>query len=210
MHNLDLSEKELATLKLLRNSIAHEGFSPSTRQLMKGLGYKSPYSVLLILKKLEEVGYIKRRDGKVVLLKDLEGQRSHARTISIPLVGTAPCGSPLLAEQNIEAMLPVSISLATAGSKYFLLRALGDSMNKKGINSGDLVLVRQQNTAETGDVVVALIDDEATIKELEFSKDVVLLKPRSTNSDHKPIILNHDFQVQGKVIATIPQQADTD
>jgi repressor LexA len=201
--SIDLNEKELSAIKAIRNSIVHFGTAPSTRQLMQMLGYKSTYSITLILEKLADAGYIKKENGKIRFIKDLESSNAHARTINIPLVGNAPCGAPFLAEQNIEAEIPVSTKLATPSHKYFLLRAVGDSMNLKNINNGDLVLVRQQNTAENGDVVVALIDDEATIKEFERKKNIVLLKPKSKNKNHKPIILTDDFVIQGKIIATI-------
>ena len=200
---VDLSKKELATIKAIRNGVVHFGMAPSTRQLMQTLGYKSTYSVMLIVDKLVDAGYLAKQDGKIKLIKDLNTSDTHARTVNIPLVGSAPCGAPFLAEQNIEAMIPVSIQLAKPSNRYFLLRAVGDSMNLKNINDGDLVLVREQNTAENGDVVVALIDDDATIKEFERTTDVVLLKPRSKNKSHKPIILTENFMIQGKIIATI-------
>lgn len=200
---VDLNEKELATIKAIRNSLVHSGSAPSTRQLMEILGYKSTYSVMLILDKLIKEGFLSKENGKIKLLKDLQTSNLNARTINVPLVGSAPCGAPFFAEQNIEALIPVSTKLLTSSDKYFLLRAIGDSMNLKGINDGDLVLVRQQNTAENGDTVVALIDDEATIKEFERSRDVVLLKPKSKNKLHTPIILDNNFIIQGKVITTI-------
>jgi repressor LexA len=118
---------------------------------------------------------------------------------------TVSCGMPIFAEENIEAMIPVSNKLAKPNAKHFLLRASGDSMNKAGINNGDLVLVRQQQTAKNGDWVVALVDDGVTIKELSVSENAVLLKPRSTNKEHGPIILDRDFKVQGVVITVIPK-----
>lgn len=200
----ELNKKELQLLRLIRNEVVHSGTSPSVRELMKKLEYKSPYSVVLILNKLVEAGFLsKSSEGKIRLKRDLKPTNINARTINVPLVGSAPCGNPLLAEQNIEAKIPVSVQLAKPGNKYFLLRAMGDSMNLKGINNGNLVLVREQNTAENGDVVVALIDDEATIKEFERSKDVVLLKPKSKNKQHKPIVLDRNFLIQGKIVATI-------
>lgn len=200
----ELNKKELHILRLIRNGAIHRGYAPSVRELMKDLGYKSPYSVVLILNKLVENGFLSRdNNGKIKLVKDLNESNLNARTINIPLVGSAPCGEPFLAEQNIEAEIPVSTQLAKPGHKYFLLRAVGDSMNLKGINNKDLVLVRQQETANNGDVVVALIDDEATIKEFEKLKDVVLLKPKSKNKKYKPIILSENFMIQGKIIATI-------
>lgn len=126
------------------------------------------------------------------------------KTVMIPVVGDVTCGTPILAIENIETEIPVSVDLVKGSNKYFLLRAIGNSMNLTGINDGDLVLVRQQSTAENGDRVVALINDEATIKEFHRSDQAVILKPRSTESKHKPIILTQEFKIQGVVIATIP------
>lgn len=124
-------------------------------------------------------------------------------TVDVPLVGMVSCGTPLLAEENIEARIPVSTKLAKPPYKYFLLRASGDSMDEAGINNGDLVLVRQQMIAGNGDDVVALIDDEATIKELQISNKAIILKPRSTNKEHQSITLTKDFKIQGVVVTTI-------
>ncbi len=124
-------------------------------------------------------------------------------TVKIPLLGTIACGIPIFAEENIEVKIPISVKLAKPGHRYFLLRASGDSMNKKGINNGDLVLIRQQQTAENGQDVVALIDNEATIKEYHNYGDKIILKPQSTNNNHQPVILTNDFRIQGVVISVI-------
>ena len=100
-------------------------------------------------------------------------------------------------------MVPVSTELAKPGHRYFLLRAKGDSMDQVGITDGDLVLVRQQSTADSEKIIVALIDDEATIKQLHRSQNATLLKPRSRSDRHRPIILTKQFQIQGLVITTI-------
>lgn len=200
-----LTPKQLKTIKYIRNCLVHYGRSPSVREIRDILGYKSPRSAALILESLIKQGIIKRdQDDALRLLKDPKDSRTHGRTVNLPLVGMVPCGSPLLAEENVEAMVPVSKSFVRLGQTYFLLRAMGDSMNEAGINDGDLLLVRQQPTAENGDKVVALIDDEATVKEFHRSEGVIILKPRSKNQKHQPIILKDDFQVQGVVIATIP------
>lgn len=125
------------------------------------------------------------------------------QTVSVPVVGSAACGMPMLAEENIEEMIPVSKKIAAPPYKYYMLRAKGDSMNEANINDGDLVLVRQQAVARHGDIVVALIDDEATIKEYTTTGSAVVLRPHSTNPVHKPIILTRDFMVQGVVVTTI-------
>jgi len=174
---------------------------------MTDLGYKSPHSVALLLGKLIDFGVLARdkSTGKLQLLEDPEHEKRHAKTVDIPLVGNVPCGTPLLAEENIETTVPVSTTLARPPHHYFLLRAMGDSMNKKGIQDGNLVLVKQQQTADNGDAVVALIDDEATVKEYHESAQAVVLKPCSSNPEHKPIVLNRDFEIQGIVVAAIPQ-----
>lgn len=200
-----LTEKELEALRYLRNAIVHDGHSPSVRELAEELGYNSPRSAFLVLHRLIEQGWLKRRgDGELQLRKDLSDASDHARTVEVPLVGTVACGSPLLAEENIEAYIPVSTNLAKAGGKYFLLRASGDSMNQAGIDDGDLVLVRQQPTADNGQKVVALIDDAATVKEIHRDKDVVVLKPKSANKEHKSIILSDNFIIQGVVVSVLP------
>jgi repressor LexA len=205
MGDEQLSIKAREALRHIRNSVMHQGRVPSVRDLMNVMLYKSPRSAMLLLEELEEKSFLeKKKDGGYRLLKDLE-ESNVARTVTVPLIGIVPCGAPLLAEENIEAWIPVSISLARPGGKYFLLQAQGDSMNEAGIDDGDLILVKQQPTAENGQKVVALIDDEATVKEFQKKGDVVALLPRSSNPKHKPIILEYEFQVQGIVIATIPK-----
>jgi repressor LexA len=201
-----LNEIELRALRDVRNALVHDGRSPSVRDLAKALGYRSPRSALLVLNALIEKGFVRRKpDGGLQLRRDLAEQEDHARTVDVPLVGMVSCGAPLLAEENIEAYIPVSTSLARPGSKYFLLRAVGDSMDDVGIEDGDLLLVRQQPHAENGDRVVALVDDEATVKEFHREKDVVVLKPKSKNRSHKPIVLTEKFIIQGVVMSVLPR-----
>lgn len=205
MSHKELNDKEIKAFKHLRDNVIHRDVSPSVRNLAGALEYKSPRSALLVLNSLIEKGLVSRRaDGTLQILKDFSNVASHARTVRIPLVGAAPCGAPLLAEQNIEALIAVSEALARPGNKYFLLRATGTSMNLAGINDGDIVLVRQTSMAENGDRVVALIDDEATIKIFQREKDVVILKPKSSVKKHQPIVLTEDFKIQGVVVATLP------
>lgn len=126
------------------------------------------------------------------------------QTVKIPLLGNVACGTPIFAQENIEALIPVSKQFVKASNNYFILRASGDSMNEAGINDGDLVLIKQQQTANNKDLVVALIDDEATIKELNKSENIIVLKPKSNNNIHQPIILTEDFKIQGIVETVIP------
>jgi len=203
---MQFSARELETIKIIRNSLMTRGRVPSVREVMTELGYRSPRSAAVLMEQLEEKGVLKKRaDGSIILVEQATGadDRSHAQTVDIPLVGSAACGMPILATENVEALIPVSVKLAKPPHKYFLLRAKGDSMNEKGINDGDLVLVRQQQTADNGEDVVALIDDEATIKEFHKSAHAVVLKPRSRNAKHRPIVLTDDFRVQGVVVTAI-------
>lgn len=201
-----LKPTERQALTFVRNRIMHTGEPPSVRELAKELGFSSPRSAVLVINSLIELGYLKRReeDRSLQLLRMPQATADRESTVDVPLVGSAPCGAPLLAQENLEAMIQVSTTLARPGRKYFLLRANGDSMNGAGISDGSLVLVRQQDTANDKEIVVALVDDEATIKELRRSTDAVALVPRSSNPVHRPIVLRRDFQVQGVVIATLP------
>ena len=205
MSNQDLSARAKEGLRCIRNAVMHTGKVPSVRQLMAAMKYKSPHSAMLTMQELRDTGFLEKKPGGGLrLAKDLPSNEV-ARTVAVPLVGTVACGAPLLAEENIEAMIPVSTALAHPGGRYFLLRAAGDSMDKAGIKDGDLVLICQQPVAKNGQTVVALIDDEATIKRYYRTNDVVILKPSSANPKHQPIILTSDFQVQGVVAAVLPK-----
>ena len=200
--NKNTRDKDIAVLKFIRNMFINSGIGPSLREINEVTGGKSPRSASIILDRLEKDGFIKRENGKIFSIA-FEKPNS-VSTINIPLVGAVPCGAPMLAEQNIETYIPVSTALAKKGSNYFLLRATGDSMNLAGINDKNILLVRQQETADNGEKVVALIDEEATVKILEKKDDVVILRPRSTNPIHKPIILTNNCKIQGVVVAVLP------
>jgi len=198
-----LNSKEKSALRYIRNEIIHNGDAPSVRDVMTELGYKSPISAKLIIDQLIIKGFLSRENGKLKLTKPaFKNSRERDLTIDVPLVGTAPCGQPFLAEENIEMTIPISTSFAKPGYNYFLLRTVGDSMDNAGIKEGDLVLVRQQQNANNGDIVVALIDDDATIKKFYKEKDSIILKPDSKNSENKPIIVRNTLAIQGKVIST--------
>lgn len=201
-----LSKRELQALKTIRKYLFDYGKMPSVRDLMRELEYKSPRSASVIINGLEKKGILKRKQDGSFQLTEFElpedfGTRE--QTIKVPLLGSVACGLPIFAEENIEANIPISIKLIKKGHKYFLLRAKGDSMNKAGINDGDLVLIRQQQHAENGDKVLALIDDEATIKEYHHTGSLVVLKPKSNDKKYQPIILSDEFRIQGIVEAVI-------
>lgn len=203
-----LTRKQLEFFERLLELRRREGIPPTVRELQHECGFRSPRSVLQFLIALEEAGYIQRARGarniRVLETPQMEADAGRARTVQVPLVGRVAAGSPILAEENIEGYVPIELRLARPPHRYFLLHVVGNSMNRAGIRDGDLALVRQQNTAQPGDRVVALIDDSATIKEFHRTEDALVLKPRSSEAEHRPIILTTDFLVQGVVVAAIP------
>lgn len=205
MSEQTLSQKSKEAIRHIRNWIMKYGRAPSVRELMKEMDYKSSRSAMLLINELLAEGFLeKKEDGGLRLVKDLESETAE-RTVAIPLVGSVACGIPLFAEENIEAMIPVSVSLIRSGYKYFLLRANGDSMDNAGIYNGDLILVKQQPVAENGQIVVAVIDDEATVKILRRTGDFITLMPKSSNSKHQPIIVTTEMRIQGVVDKIIPK-----
>jgi repressor LexA len=171
------------------------GSIPSSSKLAKTLGYKSVNSARQFLKALEHKGI-----NPISYAQAYSPALLPASTIAIPILGSAPCGMPLFAEENFEGEIPVDTSLLSGKSnKYFFLRANGTSMDLAGIDDGDFVLFRSQNTAEYGDRVVVLLGDEVTIKIFKPGDGYIALIPKSTDSSHKPIIVSNDIMIQGVV-----------
>lgn len=195
-------KKDLQGYAFIRNKIMHDGVMPSLREIAEAVGYSSRHSSEKLLLRLEDRGLLKRTADGI----RLSSQKMPAteQTVDIPLVGSVACGLPTLAEQDYEALIPVSTKIARPGHLYFLLRAKGNSMNKAGIEDGDLLLIRIQQDAPDGEKVVAIINDEATVKKIYHKKDYIVLKPHSTNPDYQPIVLSKDFIIQGVVVATLP------
>ena len=129
-------------------------------------------------------------------------------TMSVPFYANlASCGNPNMSDVHIDRYIDVDTRLAKPGHQYYLVRADGDSMNLAGIGNGDLVLVRVQNHADIGQKIVACLADGVTIKELQRRGDFTILVPRSSNPEHKPIVLSEDVLIQGVVLASIPNFA---
>lgn len=199
-----LNDNDKKAYTFIRNCLIHGGKVPTLKEINEVTGRSSPRSAVLVLERLEKAQLVKRAGRKIRLISPSLSDNASISTINIPLVGCIAAGSPMLAEENVEAVIPVSTALARPGSKYFLLRVVGDSMNQAGINNGDILLVRQQDTADNGQRVVALINDEATVKIFERKNGMVILRPKSSNPDHKPIILTEECRIQGVVIVTLP------
>ncbi|MBP7791515.1 MAG: repressor LexA [Candidatus Goldbacteria bacterium] len=207
MKKTELTEKEIQLLKAIQNWILTHGYSPTIRDLMSALNYASPNSVDYILNKLIIKGLVKRENRNLKILKHMHGTENRINTVNVPLVGTIACGAPLLATENILDKYPIDVQLAKPPNKYFLLRASGNSMDEANpaIHDGDLLLIRQQTTAMNGDIVVALINDDATAKEFLRSGDKVILLPHSSDKTLKPIIVSENLLIQGIVVSVIPK-----
>jgi len=204
----ELNEKEKKILDFLNSEIAERGYPPSVREICKAVGLKSTSTVHAYLEKLDKDGYIikdatKPRALKVVGSKvqrpvyEQEGLYSRKELVDIPIIGKVTAGVPILAVENIEDTFPLPVELVQNSDAY-MLRVQGDSMIEAGILDKDLVLVKQQSTASNGEIVVALIDDEATVKTFYKEKTHVRLQPRNPNYD--PIIVKDNLQILGKVI----------
>jgi len=200
----ELSDKDKKAYNLIRNALIHEGRRPTLREINAVTGGKSPRSASLVIDRLIKLGFLKKYGDNIRLSENAMVNPASISTVNVPLVGTVACGLPVLAQENIETHIPVSTALAKKGSAYFLLRASGNSMNKAGIDDGDILLVRQQSTADDGQKVVALINDEATVKFLERKVGAVILRPASSDQNHKPIVVSENCQILGIVVAVLP------
>jgi repressor LexA len=194
-------------LKAINESFIIRGLPPTIEELRKKLGVGSTRTVLRYLKWLEDEGDIERWTGARGV-RPLRNEASSVQTRAVPIAGQAPAGPLMLAEQNIEGWVQMPKTIARPASEYFLLRVRGNSMNKaqvagEKIDDGDLILVRQQTTANDGDIVVALIDGEATIKRFAKGSGYYVLKPDSTDTKHRPVVVDHDFHIQGAVIRVL-------
>lgn len=183
-----LTTKEQLVLQKVKEYFA-SGEKITIRALQTSLGYASPRSISVLLDQIMEKWWL-YRDSRDELQLSPNFTTDSYEVRGIPLIGTVACGMPIFAEENIETEIPVSTKIVNRTDKYFFLRAQWDSMNQKEIDDGDLVLIRQTNIARNGDIIVALINDEATLKEFRQEKWSTYLIPHSDNPKHKPIILD--------------------
>ena len=185
----ELTTKESAVFDLIRRSI-EKGVIPSVREIGAELGIKSTSSVHRYLTSLEEKGYIERGDGLKRSIRLPGSQVSH-----IPVLGVVTAGQPILAVESVEEYIPVQ--LRGNSKELFALRVRGESMIKAGILDGDLIIARRTPTAENGEIVVALIDDEATVKRFYKENGGFRLQPE--NDTMEPIYTDH-LMILGRVV----------
>lgn len=193
----ELTPRRRQILDFIATTIEEQGYPPTVREIGAEIGLKSSSSVHYHLRVLEEKGYI-TRDGSLTRALRVSGagdDTERSGTTYLPLVGRVAAGEPILATENIERLVPTSADLFGQG-ELFLLEVQGDSMIEAGILDGDYVVVNQQPTAEDGEIVVAMLEDEATVKYLHRHPDRVELRP--ANSAMDPIVAD-DVQVIGRV-----------
>lgn len=194
--NTTLNVQEKRVFDYLKEQIREKGYPPSVREICAALGFKSTSSAHQYISRLAEKGYIDKGDLKTRAIKIVGDEP----TISIPIVGKVAAGEPILAQENIEDYFSIGESFFTQSdlkNDTFVLKVQGESMINAGINNGDYIIVTKQNTARNGQIIVAMIDGDATVKTFYKEKDYVRLQPE--NDTMEPIIVK-DVQIVGKVV----------
>lgn len=195
-----LTSREAAILAVIKKSIRQKGYPPAVREIGQIVGLSSSSTVHNYLKRLEEKGYLRRDPTKpraIEILDEMVG-RSYEVT-GVPILGRVAAGKPLLAVENREDVFPLPVDFTGEG-EFFMLTVRGDSMIDAGILEGDMVLVRHQPDAVNGDIVVALLEDEATIK--RFYREVSRIRLQPENKFMEPIYAS-EVKVLGKVVGLV-------
>ena len=196
-----ISRRQEQILDYIKAETETQGYPPSVREIGRAVGLKSTSTVHGHLAQLERKGYIRRDSSKPRAIEVLPaaGILPRSASVTVPLVGRVTAGLPVLAVENIEDYFPLPKDFGDQGT-HFLLRVTGDSMLEAGLLAGDYVIVRQQENAENGEIVVALLEDEATVKRFFKEKDKLRLQPE--NRFMEPIIVE-DASILGKVIGVV-------
>lgn len=199
MGNNILSAKQQEILEYLKECILKKGYPPAVREICEAVHLKSTSSVHAHLETLEEKGFIRKDPTKPRAIEILDDtfNLSRRELVNVPIIGTVTCGEPIIAEERIDGYFPIPPEYL--GTKEtFMLKVKGDSMINAGIFDGDLVLVEQANTARNSEIVVALIDDSATVKTFYKENGYYRLQPE--NDTMEPIIVKDNLSILGKVI----------
>ena len=193
-----ISKKQLEILEYIKSQILERGFPPAVREICEAVNLKSTSSVHSHLETLEKNGYIRRDPTKPRAIEILDDSFNLTRRemVNVPIVGQVAAGEPILAQKNIENYFPIPTEFMP-NNQTFLLKVKGESMINAGILDGDMVLVEQASTALNGDMVVALIEDGATVKTFYKEEGIFRLQPENDSMD--PIIVS-EVTILGKVI----------
>lgn len=195
----DLSARQTKILDFIKLEIRKKGYPPAVREIGEAVGLLSSSTVHGHLQTLEDKGYIRRDPTKpraIEILDSSSDMLEGKKIVHIPVVGRVTAGQPILAVENLEGTFPLPADLVRQDN-VFMLKVLGESMIGAGILDGDFIIVRQQNEARNGEIVVALIGDEATVK--RFFKERTLIRLQPENSSMEPIY-SQDVSILGKVI----------
>ncbi|MBI3909590.1 MAG: transcriptional repressor LexA [Armatimonadetes bacterium] len=198
-----LTVKQQRVLDVIRRWMRTRGQPPTVREIGQEIGVASSCTVQRHLDALERKGFIRRNRYKYRSI-ELTGSpiAPFVRAVNIPVLGQIAAGAPILAQENIEDSFPLALDMAREGEEVFMLRVKGDSMIHAGIFDGDLVAVRSQPTANNGEIVVALIEDEATVKRFRREDGRILLLPE--NPAYEPIVADPaTLRILGKVILCV-------
>ncbi len=196
---IDLNETEREIYSFIKNSIEVEGYAPSVRDICASLSIKSTSTVHAYLARLEQKGYIVRGQGKSRALKLVDNNEYGSKNmIRVPLLGKVTAGMPITAVENYEGYVEYPVAMAGRSEDLFALRVSGESMVDAGILDGDIVIVQKTVYADDGTIVVAMIDDEATVKKIYHDIDCIRLQP--CNPNMKPIYARN-VSVIGRVVA---------
>lgn len=193
-----ISKKQLEILEYIKSQILERGFPPAVREICEAVHLKSTSSVHSHLETLEKNGYIRRDPTKPRAIEILDDTFNLTRRelVNVPIIGQVAAGEPILAQENIENYFPIPVEMMP-NRQTFMLKVKGESMINAGILDGDMVLVEESQTASNGDMVVALIEDGATVKTFYKEEGVFRLQPENDNMD--PIIVK-ELMILGKVI----------
>lgn len=194
-----INKKQLAILEYIKKEIYLKGYPPSVREICGAVNLKSTSTVHGHLERLEKKGFIRRDAAKPRAIEVLDGNIfpfMKKELVDLPIVGKVTAGQPILAQENIEDVFPIPVDFV-GNTDSFVLVVKGDSMINAGIYSNDYVIVRQQPYADNGDIVVALMDDEATVKRFYKENGYYRLQPE--NELYEPIIVD-ELKILGKVI----------
>ncbi len=196
-----ITPKQQEILDFIKSEILHKGYPPAVRDICEAVHLKSTSSVHSHLETLEKNGYIRRDPTKPRAIEIIDDtfQLTRREVVNVPLIGTVAAGQPILAQENIENYFPVPAEYMP-NSECFMLKVKGDSMVNAGIFNGDQILVQQQNTANNGEMVVALIDDSATVK--TFYKEDGHYRLQPENDSMSPIIVD-EVTILGKVFGVL-------
>ncbi len=196
-----LTPRRRQILEYIQRTIQQRGYPPTVREIGRAVGLSSTSTVHFHLRALEEAGYLQRDPLLTRAIRPTapEGETRHRGVRYVPVVGRVAAGQPILADENIEEYVPLPEDFAN-GEELFMLRVRGDSMIGDGIMDGDYVIVRRQDWADPGDIVVALVEDEATVKRIYVHEGMVELRP--SNPEMSSIFLR-EVRILGKVVGLL-------